>query len=65
MAYGLAQRRGANKIRVVQKRDAVHSAAEDEFLVAGEHAEALRKPGVPFEDLTELGTMGKLKNQGS
>ena len=34
-------------------RDAVHSVAEDEFLVAGEHVEALRKAGVPFEDLTE------------
>ena len=33
-------------------RDAVHSVAEDEFLVAGEHMEALRKAGVPFEDLT-------------
>jgi hypothetical protein len=34
-------------------REAVHSVAEDEFLVAGEHVEALRKAGVPFEDLTE------------
>ena len=29
-------------------RDAVHSVAEDEFLVAGEHVEALGKAGVPF-----------------
>jgi hypothetical protein len=34
-------------------RDAVHSIAEDKFLVAGEHVEALRNAGVPFEDLTE------------
>jgi len=34
-------------------RDAVHSVAEDEFLVSGEHVEALRKAGVPFEDVTE------------
>jgi hypothetical protein len=34
-------------------RDAVHSVAEDEFLVAVEHVEALRKAGVPFEDLSE------------
>jgi hypothetical protein len=33
--------------------DVVHSAAEDEFLVAGEHVDALRKVGVSFEDLTE------------
>src|SRR5262249_23047909 len=34
-------------------REAVHSVGEDEFLVAGEHMNALRKAGVPFEDLTE------------
>ena len=34
-------------------RDAVQSVAEDEFLVAGEHVEALRKAGIPFEDVTE------------
>jgi hypothetical protein len=34
-------------------RDAVHSVAEDEFLVAGERVAALRKASVPFEDLTE------------
>ena len=34
-------------------REAVHSIAEDEFLVAGEHMEALRKAGIPFEDVTE------------
>src|SRR5262245_33813046 len=34
-------------------REAVHSIAEDEFLVAPEHVEALRKAGVPFEDVTE------------
>jgi hypothetical protein len=34
-------------------REPVHSVAEDEFLVAGEHLTALRKAGVPFEDLTE------------
>ncbi len=34
-------------------REAVHSVAEDEFLVAAEHVQALRKAGVPFEDLTE------------
>ena len=34
-------------------REAVQSIAEDEFLVAGEHVEALRNAGVPFEDLTE------------
>ena len=34
-------------------RNAVHSVAEDEFLVVREHVEALRKAGVPFEDITE------------
>ena len=34
-------------------REAVHSVEEDEFLVTAEHLEALRKAGVPFEDLTE------------
>jgi hypothetical protein len=34
-------------------REAVHSIAEDEFLVVGEHVEALRKAGVPFEDVSE------------
>jgi hypothetical protein len=34
-------------------RDAVHSVEEDEFLVTGEHLEALRSAGVPFEDITE------------
>jgi len=34
-------------------REAVHSVEEDEFLVTGEHLEALRRAGVPFEDLTE------------
>jgi hypothetical protein len=34
-------------------REAVHSVAEDEFVVAGEHLEALRKAGIPFEDVTE------------
>jgi hypothetical protein len=34
-------------------REAVHSVAEDEFLVAGDHVEALRKAGIPFEDVTE------------
>jgi hypothetical protein len=34
-------------------REAVHSVAEDEFLVTGEHLEALRRAGVPFEDITE------------
>ena len=34
-------------------REAAHSAREDEFLVTGEHLEALRKAGVPFEDITE------------
>jgi hypothetical protein len=34
-------------------REAVHSVAEDEFLVTGEHVAALRKAGVPFEDVTE------------
>jgi hypothetical protein len=34
-------------------REAVRSVAEDEFLVADEHVDALRKAGVPFEDLTE------------
>jgi hypothetical protein len=34
-------------------REAVHSVREDEFLVTGEHVAALRKAGVPFEDLTE------------
>jgi hypothetical protein len=33
--------------------DAVHSAGEDEFLVTGEHLKALRRAGVPFEDITE------------
>jgi hypothetical protein len=34
-------------------REPVHSIAEDEFLVTGEHVEALRKAGVPFVDLAE------------
>jgi hypothetical protein len=34
-------------------RDAVHSVAEDEFLVTAEHLDALRRAGVPFEDITE------------
>jgi hypothetical protein len=28
-------------------REAVHSLAEDEFLVAGEHVAALREAGIP------------------
>jgi hypothetical protein len=36
-----------------QVREAVHSVAEDEFLVTGEHLKALRKARVPFEDITE------------
>jgi hypothetical protein len=34
-------------------REPVHSVAEDEFLVTGEHVKALRKAGVLFEDITE------------
>ena len=34
-------------------REAVHSSAEDEFFVTGEHLEALRRTAVPFEDITE------------
>ena len=34
-------------------REAVHSVAEDEFLVSGAHLEALRKAGVSFADITE------------
>jgi hypothetical protein len=34
-------------------REAVHSVAADEFLVTDEHLEALRRAGVPFEDITE------------
>jgi hypothetical protein len=43
-----------------QVREAVQSASEDEFLVTGGHLEALRKAGVPFEDITEpVGNHGK------
>jgi hypothetical protein len=43
-------------------REAVHSVKEDEFLVTGEHIEALRRAGVPFEDITApAGTHGKEK----
>jgi hypothetical protein len=34
-------------------REAVHSAGEDAFLVTGEHLQALRRAGVPFQDVTE------------
>ncbi len=65
-AEAALSRRPAHLIRISQKadqeralvsfecvREAVHSVAEDEFLVTAEHLEPLRKAGIPFEDITE------------
>lgn len=56
-AYVIRIPREADQERALQcfdgVREAVHSNAEDEFLVSGEHLDALRKAGVPFEDITD------------
>ena len=43
---------GRGPLRTAHHPASFAEDAEDEFLVAGEHMEALRKAGVPFEDLT-------------